>query len=189
MEQTMSESHPCQYGHTPDHIPTRHGEKGHCRVCLEYDYVAETVGVNASQGVVVRPTHWTPSAASEILARKMHAGLLPAAPAAPPPAPSESAAGPAGSDTTSLTSDQAAVLKTLLGAGGVTMTVEMIVDKVSLSDRTVRTVLKSLRDLGLAVEPTPKKGHCLTPEGHRRTLELPADAGASLLKPESKPGR
>lgn len=82
----MSDTLPCQYGHTPDHIPTRHGDKGYCRVCLEYDYIAETVGVNANQGVVVRPTHWTRSTASEIVHRKMLAGLLSTAPT-PQPAP------------------------------------------------------------------------------------------------------
>jgi hypothetical protein len=127
-------------------------------------------------------------AVAERLAKATAAEQQPhAAPVGPQPAPSESAAGPAGSDTTSLTSNQAAVLKTLLRAGGVTMTVPMLEDKVSLSERTLRAVLKSLRDLGLAKEPTPKKGHCLTPEGHSRTLELPADAGSHLLKPERKP--
>jgi hypothetical protein len=163
-----------------------HGEKGYCKVCLKYDYVAETVGVSPSRGVVVEPRHWTPSSALEIEARMRLAGLLP--PAAPQPAPSEPA--PAEQpQAVPLNNEQAAVLKTLLRAGGVTMTVEMIVGEVSLSEKTVRKVLRSLRNLGLAEEPAPKKGHCLTHEGQRRTLELPADAEAHLLKPESKPGR
>jgi predicted transcriptional regulator len=96
-------------------------------------------------------------------------------------------AAPPGGDGGSHTHEQAAVLKTLLRAGNVRMIVEMIVDKVSLSEKTVRKVLRSLRDLGLVEEPEPKKGYCLTAEGQRRALKLSADAGAELLK--NKPGR
>jgi hypothetical protein len=86
----MSDSHPCQYdGHTPDHIPTTHGERGYCKVCLEYDYVAETVAVNL--GGVHLGLRWKPCpSALEIEARKRLAGLLSAAPTRQP-TPSEPA--------------------------------------------------------------------------------------------------
>ena len=80
----MSDIQTCQYDHTPDHKPTMHGEKGYCKVCLKYDYVAEAVGVNINgpgSFLVVRPVRWTPSPASEIVNRKVLAGLLPVAPA------------------------------------------------------------------------------------------------------------
>lgn len=69
----MSDIHPCQYDHTPDHIPTQPGEKGYCKVCLEYDYVAEVSGVNPyGPGSFLRlGLRWTPCiSALEIEARK-----------------------------------------------------------------------------------------------------------------------
>jgi hypothetical protein len=85
----MSDINPCQYGHTPNFRPTLHGQRGYCKVCLEFDFVAETVSVSLSRGVVVEPTHWTPSSALEIEARKKLAGLLPVAAVEPQAVPNK----------------------------------------------------------------------------------------------------
>lgn len=73
---------PPRYDHTPDHTPTMHGEKGYCKVCLVYDFVAETQSVD--YGGVHLGLRWTPCVSVlEIEARKRLAGLL----AAPQPGP------------------------------------------------------------------------------------------------------
>jgi hypothetical protein len=88
-----------------------------------------------------------------------------------------------GRDHPPLTPEDAAILKVLLQAGGVTMTVERIEGKVSLSDKTIRKRLQSLRDRDMVEEPMPKKGHCLTAAGQSLAGGLPADAGAEFLNP------
>src|SRR5262249_44127106 len=77
-----------------------------------------------------------------------------------------------------LASEDAAILKVLLQAEGVTMTVERIEGKVTISGRTIRKRLKCLRDLKLVEEPAKKKGFCLTTRGIARAKNLPTDAGA-----------
>jgi hypothetical protein len=69
-----------------------HGEKGYCKVCLAWDYVAETQAVDLA-GVHLG-LRWTPSLASEIEARMRLAGLLPAA-GTPQPAPTFAQTAPA----------------------------------------------------------------------------------------------
>jgi hypothetical protein len=78
--------------------------------------------------------------------------------------------------------EDAALLKVLLAAKGVTMIVEAISAKVAISDKTIRGRLRALHDLGLVEEPVKKKGVCLSKAGRARALELPADAGANLLR-------
>jgi hypothetical protein len=80
-----------------------------------------------------------------------------------------------------LTPEDAAILTVLLRAKGVTMVVEAIAAKVTLSEKTIRTRLKHLRTLGLVEEPEKKKGHCLTAAGSARARRLPADAGRAFF--------
>ncbi len=60
---------PPRYDHTPDHIPTLHGEEGYCKVCLEYNYTVYTASVG--MGGVHLGLRWAPCvSALEIEARK-----------------------------------------------------------------------------------------------------------------------
>jgi hypothetical protein len=168
----MSDSPPCQYGHTPDHIPTTHGEKGYCKVCLEYDYVAETVGVSLHSGVVVRPTRWTPSSALEIKARERRVGRLPPAPtplpapSAPPPEPQTEP------ELITLHSNQWQILTVLAANPKVALTQADIGERTDpqLSPQTVARWLKGtkrlkgLRDHGLT-QPLDSGGECITEKG------------------------
>lgn len=101
----------------------------------------------------------------------------------PPDAEGELPPDPSKEPSPPLTPEDAAILKVLLQANGVTKTVDRIMEMVSLSDRTIRTRLKYLRELKLVHEPVKKKGYCLTAMGLDRAGKLPADAGADLFKP------
>jgi predicted transcriptional regulator len=85
-----------------------------------------------------------------------------------------------GSDDPPPTPEDAAILKALLLAGE-TMTVDRIMKKVKLSDKTIRTRIRKLRAGGLAENPTPKKGSCLTAKGRSLAEGLPAEAGSRFL--------
>jgi hypothetical protein len=87
----------------------------------------------------------------------------------------------------SLSSEDAAILKTLLQAG-VTLTVWKIVEKITLGDKTIRKRLRFLRGQGLVEEPVKKKGHGLTLAGMTKAKHLPPDAGNQFF-PTASPGR
>jgi DNA-binding transcriptional ArsR family regulator len=91
----------------------------------------------------------------------------------PPPAPA----------TPPLSAPDAAILKILLQANPVTMTVGRIAEKVKLGERTIRTRLKALRAHGIVEEPKPRHGYRLTVTGLTLARDLPSDAGALLLRP------
>jgi hypothetical protein len=158
------------------------GATGYCKECLSCDWLVVSRPVIQDGviigGILLHEVKWCRSSKAAVDARKNSAEPFPTATAAP------TVTTPV-SDTAPVNPDQAAVLKTLLRAGGVTMTVTMIVGKVSLSEKTLRKVLRSLRGLGLVKAPAAKKGHCLTAAGQKRAGELSAEAGARLLKPES----
>ncbi len=78
-------------------------------------------------------------------------------------------------------SEEAAVLKVLLQAGGVKVKAKSIPDILVLSEKTVRNKLKQLISVGLVEEPTPKKGYCLTAKGRSLAKGLSADAGLKLF--------
>ncbi|MGH7172488.1 MAG: hypothetical protein ACRELG_19590 [Gemmataceae bacterium] len=83
-----------------------------------------------------------------------------------------------------LTPEDAAILRVLFQADSVTMTVERIMGKVSLSDKSIRKSLTYLRSLELVEEPVKKKGFCLSTTGLTRAKSLPTDAGANFLAPQ-----
>jgi hypothetical protein len=87
----------------------------------------------------------------------------------------------------SLTPEDAAVLKVLLLADPVRMTVGKIEGKVTVSEKTIRNRLKRLGFLGLVERPEPKKGHRLTARGRTLAEKLAQDAGATLLRRTEKP--
>jgi hypothetical protein len=67
--------------------------------------------------------------------------------------------------------EEAAILEVLLASDNVRMTAQVISKKLrlSLSEKTIYTKLKSLKDKGLICRPaSSRKGACLTPDG--RTL-------------------
>jgi hypothetical protein len=77
----------------------------------------------------------------------------------------------------------AAILKVLLAANGVTMTAEALAGKLYLSDKPIREGLQYLRDSGLTETPLGKAGHTLTAKGYARVRDLPADVGKEFLRP------
>jgi hypothetical protein len=83
-----------------------------------------------------------------------------------------------------LTPEDAAILKVLLQANGVTMIVNKIEAKVRFTDKTIRTRLKKLRALELVHEPEKNKGYTTTAKGMDAAKNLPADAGAQLIRSE-----
>jgi predicted transcriptional regulator len=89
-----------------------------------------------------------------------------------------------GEQPLSLTQEDAAILKVLLQANGVMLTVDKIVAKVCFTDKTIRTRLKNLREFGLVREPEKKKGYTTTAKGTDVAKGLPADAGAKLIQSE-----
>jgi hypothetical protein len=158
----MPDTHFCHdyQPHTPDHDPTVHGEEGYCKVCLEYDFVAEAVAVNISGPggfLVVKPVRWTPCASAlEIEARKRLAGMLPAA---PPPATTQQ-------DTTPLHPNEWAILKVLAVQPQVAMTQADVGEQTDprMSPQTVMRWLKKLRKHGLT-EPLTSGVESITAKG------------------------
>ena len=94
------------------------------------------------------------------------------------PSANEAASSP---DNKSLIAEEAAILNVMLQSDGVRLTVEKIMGKVRLSDKTIRKHLTSLRKQKLVEEPDKKKGYSLTNTGRLRARELPADTAADLL--------
>jgi biotin operon repressor len=81
-----------------------------------------------------------------------------------------------------LISEHAAILKVLLAANSVTMTVEDLEGKLRMSDKTIRKWLQELRSAGLVYEPKSKKGYALTPKGLARAGTLAPDDGKDFLE-------
>ncbi|HEY7311161.1 MAG TPA: hypothetical protein VH643_17495 [Gemmataceae bacterium] len=81
-----------------------------------------------------------------------------------------------------LSQEDAAILKVLHQAKGVTMTAELIGGEVKLSVKTIRRRLEKLHREKLVHEPEKKRGHTLTSTGVERANSLPDDAGKQLIQ-------
>jgi hypothetical protein len=77
----------------------------------------------------------------------------------------------------------AALLKVLLAAKGVTMTAEALEGKTkNLSERTIRERLQYLQGVGLVDKPLGNTGYGLTAGGLARAKGLPAGLGGDFLR-------
>jgi hypothetical protein len=154
-----------------------HGEKGYCKVCLKYDYVAETVAVDL--GGVHLGLRWAPCpSALEIEARMRAPEQTPPA-LAPQPASSET---PAGGQPPTVSAEEAVVLRVMLVRHPVQVTAEVLADLLRLNEKSIRSYLQSLQNRGLVTEPIGKKGRALTAAGLAFARSLPEGVGADLLR-------
>jgi hypothetical protein len=153
-----------------------HGEEGYCKVCVKYDYVAETVAVDLG-GVHLR-LRWKPSPALEIEARMRAAGRTPPALASQP----SSSETPAGGQPPTVSKEEAAVLRVMLNTHPVRVTAEGLVAQLRPDEKSVRSYLQSLQGRGLVTEAFGKSGRALTAAGLDLARSLPEGVGADLLR-------
>jgi hypothetical protein len=82
----------------------------------------------------------------------------------------------------SVSEQEAAILKAMRAIHPVQAKVEDLTGKLLLSEKSIRTYLKSLRTRKLVTKPQGKLGRALTDAGLKMAGKLPAGAGARLFR-------